>query len=69
MGKRALKTEEELKAEVDGLLGEFGVLGEADPSFEDDDAAPKMKNGERHEPLAKSADADALWGGSSSKKK
>lgn len=62
MPKRSLKTEEEVKAEVDGLLGTFGVVGEADPSFDDEEATPKkVKNGERHEPLPKSADKDALW--------
>jgi hypothetical protein len=69
MGKRALKTEEEVKAEVDGLLGEFGVLGDADPSFDEESDAPKkLKNGERAAPLPPSAEADALWGGGSKKK-
>jgi len=69
MGKRALKTEEELKIAVDGLLGEFGVIGAADPSFDEEGAVPvKLKNGERPAPLPPSAEADALWGGGSKKK-
>lgn len=69
MGKRTLKTEEEVKAEVDGLLGAFGVIGEADPSFDEEGEAPvKLKNGERPAPLPPSAEADALWGGGSKKK-
>ncbi|MFT3710264.1 MAG: hypothetical protein QM817_21765 [Archangium sp.] len=60
MGKRSLKTDAEVKAEVDGLLGQFGVVGEADPSF-DDEAQPKVKNGEQTEELPPSADSNALW--------
>lgn len=60
MGKRSLKTDAEVKAEVDGLLGQFGVVGEADPSFEDE-VQPKVKNGEHKTELPPSADSNALW--------
>jgi hypothetical protein len=68
VGKRSLRTDEEVKAEVDGLLGTFGVVGEADPSF-DDEAQPRVQNGEHVGELPPSADADALWGAPAGKKK
>jgi len=67
VGKRSLQSDAEIKAEVDGLLGAFGVVGEADPSFEDDDR-PKLKSGEKAGTPIPSADADALWGGAPKKK-
>lgn len=59
--KKALKTDAEVKAEVDQLLGAFGVVGEAEADFADG-PLPVVKSGERLQP-APSADADALWGG------
>ena len=59
--KKALKTDAEVKAEVDSLLGQFGVVGEAEGDF-GEEKVPVVKNGERsvHTP---SGDVDALWGG------
>lgn len=59
--KRSLTTDAEVKAEVDSLLGAFGVVGEAEGDFAEG-APPALKSGEKHAP-APSADADALWGG------
>lgn len=63
--KRSLKTDAEVKAEVDVLLGAFGVVGEAEADFADG-ALPAVTSGERNHP-APSADADALWGGKKKK--
>ncbi len=63
--KKAL-TDAEVKAEVDALLGTFGVVGEAEGDF-GDGAPPKVKTGERTS-TAPSGDVDALWGGGSKKK-
>lgn len=63
--KKALKTDAEVKAEVDGLLGAFGVVGEAEADFADG-SVPRVKSGERLD-TAPSADADALWGGKKKK--
>ena len=60
-GKKTLKTDADVKAEVDSLLGQFGVVGEAEGDF-DDGALPVVKNGERHQG-APSGEVDALWGG------
>lgn len=67
MGKRKLESDADVKAEVDGLLGAFGVVGEADPSFDDAAPRPKLADGERATPPP-SADADALWGARPKKK-
>lgn len=61
-GKKSLTTDAEVKAEVDQLLGAFGVLGEAEPDFSDA-APPRLDRGEPKTTPAPSADADALWGG------
>ena len=61
-GKKALKTDAEVKAEVDQLLGQFGVIGEAEGDFADA-AVPRVKNGEDGHRHAPSGDVDALWGG------
>ncbi len=61
-GKKTLKTDAEVKAEVDSLLGQFGVVGEAEGDF-DDGALPVVKNGEGRHQVAPSGDVDALWGG------
>ena len=60
-GKKVLKTDAEVKAEVDSLLGQFGVVGEAEGDF-GEGALPAVKDGERKE-TAPSGDVDALWGG------
>ena len=60
-GKKTLKTDADVKAEVDSLLGQFGVVGEAEGDF-DDGALPVVKNGERLQ-VAPSGEVDALWGG------
>ena len=60
-GKKKLETEAEVKAEVDALLGQFGVVGEAEGDF-GEGALPSVKDGGRHDP-APSGDVDALWGG------
>ncbi|MDP2275778.1 MAG: hypothetical protein Q8N23_02975 [Archangium sp.] len=60
-GKKTLESDAEVKAAVDSLLGQFGVVGEADGDF-DDGALPVVKNGERAD-LAPSGEVDALWGG------
>jgi len=62
MAKKSLKTDDEVKAAVDGLLGEFGLVGEAEADFAEG-ALPKVKNGESGHHVASSPDADALWGG------
>lgn len=64
--KKALQTDDDVKAEVDSLLGQFGVVGEAEADF-DEGALPKVKNGEHVGP-APSGDVDALWGGGGKKK-
>lgn len=64
-GKKSLKTDAEVKAEVDQLLGAFGVVGEAEADFAAE-ALPSLQSGERSTP-APSADADALWGGKKKK--
>jgi hypothetical protein len=64
--KKALTTDAAIKAEVDSLLGTFGVVGEAEGDF-GDDAPPAVKTGERSD-TAPSAEADALWGGGKQKK-
>lgn len=63
--KRSLTTDAEVKAEVDALLGAFGVVGEAAGDFSEG-AVPAVKSGEQLAP-APSADADALWGGKKKK--
>lgn len=63
--KKTLASDAELKAEVDALLGEFGVVGEAEGDF-GDEAPPSVKTGERLD-VAPSADQDALWGGKKKK--
>ncbi len=60
-GKKTLETDAEVKAAVDSLLGQFGVVGEAEGDF-DEGALPVVKNGERHQG-APSGEVDALWGG------
>lgn len=60
-GKKKLETDAAVKAEVDALLGQFGVVGEAEGDF-GDGALPVLKDGGRHE-TAPSGDVDALWGG------
>lgn len=64
-GKKSLTTDADVKAEVDSLLGAFGIVGEAEADFADD-APPSLKSGDRSTP-APSADADALWGGKKKK--
>ena len=59
-GKKALKSDAEVKAAVDSLLGEFGVIGEAEGDF-DESAVPVVKNGGTGQHLASSG--DDLWGG------
>lgn len=61
-GKKALKSDAEVKAAVDLLLGEFGVVGEAEGDFGEGEV-PRVKNGESGHYVATSADADSLWGG------
>lgn len=61
-GKKALKSDDEVKAAVDSLLGEFGVVGEAEGDFGEGEV-PRVKNGESGHSVATSADADSLWGG------
>ena len=63
--RKSLTTDAEVKAEVDQLLGAFGIVGEAEADFAED-APPALKSGERSTP-APSADADALWGGKKKK--
>lgn len=60
-GKKKLETDAEVKAEVDALLGQFGVLGEAEGDFGEGEL-PVVKDGGRHE-VAPSGEVDALWGG------
>ena len=60
-GKKTLKTDADVKAEVDSLLGQFSIVGEAEGDF-DDGALPVVKNGERLQ-VAPSGEVDALWGG------
>jgi len=60
-GKKKLEADAEVKAEVDALLGQFGVLGDAEGDF-GEGALPVVKDGGRHE-VAPSGDVDALWGG------
>ena len=61
-----VNTTAEVKAEVDSLLGAFGVVGEAEADFSEG-APPKLADGERVKPPPPSADADALWGGKKKK--
>ncbi len=63
--KKSLVTDDEVKAEVDSLLGHFGVVGEAEGDF-GVGAPPAVKTGERLD-RAPSADVDALWGGGKKK--
>lgn len=63
--KKALATDAQVKAEVDALLGEFGVIGDAEGDF-GDEAPPAVKTGERLD-VAPSADEDALWSGKKKK--
>ena len=65
-GKKSLQTDAEVKAAVDSLLGQFGVVGEAEGDF-GDGAPPVVKTGERAD-AAPSANVDALWGGAGRKK-
>lgn len=60
-GKKKALTDAEVTAEVDGLLGEFGVLGEAEGDYRHG-ALPTVKDGEGRR-TAPSAEPDALWGG------
>ena len=60
-GKKVLKTDAEVKAEVDSLLGQFGVVGEAEGDF-GEGTLPAVKDGER-KGTAPSGEVDALWGG------
>ena len=66
-GKKELKTDAEVKSAVDSLLGQFGVVGEADGDFGEGEV-PVVKDGGRHDHVA-SGDADALWGNGAGKKK
>lgn len=61
-GKKALKTDAEVKAEVDSLLGEFGVIGEAEGDFEEGEV-PVVKNGGTGQHVASSGEVHDLWGG------
>ena len=63
--KKELKTDAEVKSAVDSLLGQLGVVGEAEGDF-GEGALPVVKDGGRHDHVA-SGDADALWGGSKKK--
>ena len=65
-GKKALKTDAEVKAEVDSLLGQFGVVGEAEGDFAQG-AVPVVKNGDSAKHVATSGEVDALWGGGKKK--
>lgn len=59
--KKELSTAADVKRAVDSLLGQFGVVGEAEADF-GMGSAPVVKDGQRHDHVA-SGDADALWGG------
>jgi hypothetical protein len=65
-GKKSLKTDAEVRSAVDALLGQFGVVGEAEGDF-GDEAPPVVKTGERVG-SAPSAKVDALWGGGGKQK-
>lgn len=65
--KKRLETDAEVKGAVDELLGQFGLVAEADGDFADG-ATPKVADGERRD-VAPSGEVDALWGGAPRKKK
>lgn len=66
MARRA-NEEIDIGAEVDALLGDFGVIGDVEGSFEEEAPVAQMKTGERND-IAPSGDLDALWGGGKKKK-
>jgi hypothetical protein len=67
-GKRRLETDAEVKQAVDELLGQFGVVGEAEADFAEGGAVPKVADGERRD-VVPSGDVDALWGTRPGKRK
>ena len=66
MAGKKLKTDAEVKAEVDALLGQFGVVGEAEGDFAQG-VLPAVKNGDSTRHVATSGEVDALWGGGKKK--